>query len=333
MRRRDFLAMSILAAGLPRVAWAQQTGVRRIGVLLPDPRAAIYFPVFEEALAGLGWRSGENLIIDYRWGSGDGPVSPRRAAEIVGMEPEVIVAGNAAAVSAIKTVSSAIPTVFLALVDPIGHGFVDDLEHPEGNVTGHLSYEPNRVARLMEFLTAAAPGLRRVAVVFSTDTAPFAGEMLQAARGAATLHNLEIIPVPVRVNGGAEAAINALARPETGLMVLPDGFHLQMFEDESMTFYQRDAIVMTAARHRMPAVYTLPEYAEAGGLMTYGVNPEEFYRSAAQYVDELLRGAKPGDLPVEMPGRFELVINLKTARSLGLPLTPHLLATADRIIR
>ncbi len=334
MRRRDFLAFTAGAAAWPLVARAQATRpLARLGVLLPNPNAAIYFPAFEGMLADLGWRAGIDIAIDYRWGSGDGPVSVDRAAELLESAPDVIVAGNGHALAAVNAVTADIPTVFLAIADPVQDGFVNDLVHPERNVTGHLSFAPAEVGTLMSLLKSAVPTVERAAILFTPDIAPFAGTLLQAARAAAERLGIEAVPMPVTSALVIENNIAAFAsQPNGGLVVIPDGFHLSIFENTSFTYDQRDLIVGAARRFRVPSIYTLPEYAESGGLMTYGVVPTEFYRSAALYVDLLLRGARPADLPVEMPGEYQFVINLRTADALGLTIAPEMRASADRLI-
>ncbi len=334
MRRREFLAFAAGAAAWPLAARGQPaTAVRRIGVIVAEPPEAQYFPVLEAALAERGWEVGGNLAIDYRLGTGTAEGMVRRTREIMALQPDIVVAGSAPVVAAVRSESATVPIIFLGVPDPVAAGFVASLEKPGGNTTGLLSYDPAIIGRMLELLTAAAPAVRQVAVVFNGDIAPVSGTLLRAAMAKAPSLGLEILSSPLRIVDEVETTLAALAGRNSGLLVLPDGFALHLYENESFTYVRRDVIIANAAQYGLPAIYTLPEYADAGGLMSYGVAPPAFYRAAAGYVDGLLRGAVPADLPVGSPEAPELILNLRTAEALGLTLSADMIAGADRLIR
>jgi len=329
MKRRQFIAL--LAGGAtawPLRAGAQEPGrLHRIGVLvnLPadDPQTQVRLDAFRQGLAKLGWSEGRNLGVDYRFSvstieQGETPVK-----ELIGLQPEVILAHGTPAVMALRKATGTVPVVFVVVSEPVAQGFVQSLSHPGGNITGFSYLEPSLGAKWLELLMDIAPRLVRVATIFNPETAPNARLFFHSVQIAAQKFTVELIESPVHDPAGIEEAMVKLAsEPGGGLIVLPDVF----------TGLHRKAIFERAAHHRLPAVYSFPNYATEGGLMAYGVHIGDLYRRSAEYVDRILRGAKPADLPVEQPIKFELVINLTTAKALGLTIPATLLATADEVI-
>jgi putative ABC transport system substrate-binding protein len=331
MRRREFIAGLGAAAGWPLLAAkAQQADrVRRIGVLMPfdetDPVVKTHVSAFTQTLAGLGWTDPRNMRMDLRWGGGDINPIPALAQELVGLQPDIIVTHSTPATIAVQRETRTIPIVFAAVGDPVASGIVLRLNQPGGNTTGFAAFEPTLGGKWLELLSEIAPGLKRAAFMFNPDTAvasAFTPSLEMAAR------SLKVAPTiaPVHSDIDIETAIIALGRePRGGLVVVPDGFGF-------MTGHAA-AIISAAARNNVPAVYTLSEFVRDGGLLSYGVDLVDQFRRAASYVDRILRGTKPGDLPVQQPTKFELAINLKTAKALGLTIPETLLATADEVIQ
>jgi ABC-type uncharacterized transport system substrate-binding protein len=329
IRRRDFVTLLCgTAAALPLTARAQQLGqARRVGVLMAlaqgDPEAQLRAQAFEAGLRALGWVEGRNLRLDYHWVPDAGRLSAQ-ASELVGSAPDLILAVGTPVVAGLLPVSRTLPIVFVQVMDPVGSGFVPNLARPGGHVTGFASFEFSIGSKWLEALKEIAPAVKRVAVVFSPDTAPFAPLFWQPVVDAAA-RSFAVAAMQMPVRDGRELAgeIEALARePDGGLMVLPD----------VSTVNNRDLIIALAARHRLPAIYPLRSFAASGGLFSYGSDGVDIFRRAASYVDRILKGAKAGDLPVQAPAKYELVINLKTARALGLEVPPMLLARADEVI-
>jgi putative tryptophan/tyrosine transport system substrate-binding protein len=326
-KRRDFITLiGAAAAGWPLSVRAQTKRIRRIGVLMglvaSDPEAQSRVVAFENGLRELGWVKGHNLSIEYRW-AGDGNVLRDQAAELVAMEPDLILANTTPVTAALQKQSRTVPIVFTQVSDPVGQGLVPNLAHPGGNLTGLTSFEFSIGTKWLEALKQAAPRVTRVLLMFNPDSAPFADLFLQPVEAAAP--HLSVAPIRAAVHAAADVdrVFDALAdAPNTGLMVLPD---------ISMTNY-REAIVALAARHRVPAMYPFRYFALSGGLMSYGTNLTEVSWRAATYVDRILKGERPGDLPVQAPAKYELIINLKTAKTLGLVMPPTLLALADEVI-
>jgi putative tryptophan/tyrosine transport system substrate-binding protein len=323
MRRRRFIAALGVAATWPLVAWAQQRDrVRRIGVLLPgdetDPVSKTQFSVFTQALAGLGWTDGRNVRIDLRWG---GEI-PARAQELVGSQPDVILANGTPVTVAIQRETRTIPIVFVNVSDPIASGIAASLNRPGGNITGFANFEATMGGKWLELLSEIAPGLKRAAIMGNPDTAPVSAIMRSFEAAVRSLKVVQIF-APVHSDAEIEAAIIALGRePRGGLVVMPDVF-----------MASHDApIIAAAARNNVPAVYPLPTFARDGGLLSYGANQVDPFGRAATYVDRILRGAKPGDLPVQFPTKHEMVVNLKTAKALGLTVPPSILLGADEVI-
>jgi putative ABC transport system substrate-binding protein len=316
------------AAAWPVVAVAQQPAMRRIGVLMglaaSDPEAQLRVNAFEAGLRDLGWTKGRNLRIEYRWAPNDPNLLRMLAAELVAMAPDLILPVSTPVLAALLKESSTIPMVFVQVIDPVGSGFVPNLARPGGNVTGFTNFEFSMGGKWLQTLKEIGPRIRRVGVIFNPETAPYAKSFTQPMETAAHTLSIEQLPMPVRDAAAVGDAIDAVARePNSGLIVLPDG----------STVIYRDAIIGGAARHRLPAVYPFRVFAVSGGLLSYGTDVADPFRRAASDVDRILNGVKPADLPVQAPTKFELVINLKTAKALGLIIPETLLATADEVIQ
>jgi putative tryptophan/tyrosine transport system substrate-binding protein len=327
MRRRQFIAGLASAAAWPVVARAQQGDrVRRIGVLMSfdenDPEGKLRLSAFTQALADLGWTDGRNVRMDLRWGGGDTNRIRALAQELVSLQPDIILTNGNAVTVALQRETRTIPIVFGAAGDPVGNGFVAALNQPGGNITGFANFEPSMVGKWVELLSETVPGLKRVAVMFNPNTAPLSTYMPSFETAAQSLKIAPII-APVHSAVEIETAIIALGRePRGGLVVMPDTF---------MTVH-RVPIISAAARNNVPAVYYLSAFARDGGLLSYGPNEVDTYRRAASYVDRILRGAKPAELPVQFPTKFEMVVNLKTAKALGLTVPQSILLNADEVI-
>ena len=328
MRRREFIAMlGGAAAGWPLGARAQQSNrPRLVGALFAmapsDPEAEMRVKAFETGLRELGWVEGRNMRLEYRWAPRDPSLLLSQATELIGLGPDVILATGTPVVAALRQ-GNPPPVVFVQVTDPIGNGFVPNLARPGGYLTGFTSFEFTVGSKWLEALKHVAPAVQRVALIFNPDTAPFAHLFWQPVVEAAPAFDVEPIQTPVRDAGEIKHAIETFAREANGgLMVLPD---------VSTTSY-RDLIIALAARHRLPAIYPFRYFAASGGLMSYGSDLADVYRRAASYVDRILKGAAPGDLPVQAPSKFELVINLKTANALGLTVPPLWLGRADEVI-
>jgi putative ABC transport system substrate-binding protein len=300
--------------------------MRVVGVLLAmapdDPEAQLRIKAFEAGLRELGWTEGRNLRLEYRWAVGDAVLLRKQATELVGLAPDLILATSTPVLAALRQ-ERTLPIVFVQVTDPIGGGFVPNLARPSGSLTGFTSFEFTIGSKWLEALKHIAPAVTSVALIFNPDTAPFAHLFWQPVEDAAPSFDVEPMQAPVRDVAEIEHTIAAFARNANGgLMVLPD----------VSTTNHRDLIIALAARHRLPAVYPYRYFATSGGLMSYGSDLADVYRRAASYVDRILKGAVPGDLPVQAPAKFEFVINLKTANALGLTVPPRWLGRADEVI-
>jgi putative tryptophan/tyrosine transport system substrate-binding protein len=330
MRRRDFIALAGGAvAGWPLAARAQQLGrMRRIGVLLygseNDPEAKGQFAAFTLGLSQAGWTDGRNVRMDVRWGTGDLERMRVFAKELVDLQPDVIFSAATPATSAVQRETRTVPIVFVLVVDPVERGFAESVPRPGGNITGLLPFEPSLGGKWLELLTEIAPYIKRAGIMFNPNTAPYAKSyFLPPLEQASRSLNVEPTLALVHSEAEIETAIASLGRePRGGLVVIPDSFMI----------VHRGAIMSLAARNNVPAVYFEPYFSRDGGLLSYGPNFKDLFRRAATYVDRVLRGAKPNDLPIELPTKFELLINVKTARALGLAVPPLLLARADEVI-
>ena len=329
MKRREFIKLlSGAAAAWPLAARAQQPErMRRIGVLMSmvesDPRGLEYITAFAQGLAELGWAIGRNVRIEYRWGAGDLDRFRRYAAELVALSPDVVLASGGSIVGAFQQASRAVPIVFVTTIDPVGGGWVESLSRPGTNATGFASYEFNMSAKWLELLKEIAPGIKRV-VVIRDPSVPAGSGGLAAIQTVAPSLGVELTPVGVRDASEIERAITAFARGSNGGLI--------MVGPVSSVQRHRDLIVTLAARHRLPAVYSSRVFVTDGGLISYANDSVDQYRRAAGYVDRILKGEKPADLPVQAPTKYETVINLKTAKALGLEVPPSLLARADEVI-
>jgi putative tryptophan/tyrosine transport system substrate-binding protein len=329
MRRREFIA-GLGAASLSGVALAQQIDrVRRIGVLMAfsenDPEAKTYLFGFTRGLSELGWTDGRNLRIDVRWAAGSVDRARMYAKELVDLQPDVIFANSTPVTAAFQRETRTIPIVFAGVADPVGDGFVASLPRPGGNITGFVSQEAAMAGKWLELLTEIAPTVRRVAIMFNPDTAPRRGSYFLSAFDAAA-RTLKVTPIAARVHNDTEieTVMTSLGREAGGgLVVMPDG---------GFTTIHRAPIILQAAQNNVPAVYQTPIFSRDGGLLSYGVDRGDIIYRAAAYVDRTLRGAKPADLPVQAPTKFQLAINLKTAKALGLTVPNTLLVSADEVI-
>jgi putative ABC transport system substrate-binding protein len=328
VKRRDFITLlGGAAGGWPLAADAQQpVAVRRIGVLMAhaenDPEGQAFVAAFRQTLQKLGWIEGSNIRIDTRWAS-EVEVMQGLAKELITLQPDLIVANNTPTTAAVMQQTSTIPIIFAVVADPVGSGFVESLARPGGNVTGFTLTEPTMTSKWLELLKEIAPHVTRVAFLFNPATTPYRDIYLNPFNAAAPKFAVEAIAVPVHGASELESVVAAQARrPNTGLIVMPDGF---------MNVHRAEITVL-ADRYRMPAVYPFHFFAELGGLLCYGNEQRDQFRLAATYVDRVLRGAKPSVLPVQAPVRFELVINLKTAKALGLNVPFQLQQRADEVI-
>jgi putative tryptophan/tyrosine transport system substrate-binding protein len=327
MKRREFISLLGGAAAWPLAARAQQgRRMRRVGALMPyaanDPHAQARNAAFLQGLQQLGWTVGTNVQIDYRWSAGNEDDTRKYAAELIALAPDVIFASGSAAVGPLQRATRTVPIVFAVTPDPVGAGFVDSLARPGGNITGFTPYEYGIGAKWLEVLKQIAPSVTRVAVV--RDPAITAGIGLWGAiQSVSPSFGVELRPVDVRDAGEIERAVAAFAgSPNGGLIVT----------GSALAVVHRDLLITLAARHRLPAVYYDRYFAAAGGLISYGSDSIEAFRLAAGYVDRILKGTSPGELPVQAATKYELVINLKTAKALGLEIPATGLARADEVI-
>ena len=326
MHRRGFITiLGGAAAAWPLAARAEKNGVRRVGVIMGfaenDEVWQSYLASFRQGLQELGWTDGRNIRFDYRF-TGDSEERMRAMAEeVVSLTPDVILVSTNSVVSATLKATRSIPIVFTWVSDPVGSGFVANLPRPGGSITGFHNFEPAIGGKWLAFLKQIAPDLRRVAVVHVPEVVPNVA-FLHVIEAAAPSLGLSVTAAEVRNAGDIERVLSAFGQEGGGLIVTPS----------ALTATQRDLIIALAARHRLPAIYSFAFYAESGGLMSYGVNQLELVRAAASYVDRILRGTSPGDLPVQLPLRYELVINLKTAAALGLAVPNSLQLLADGVI-
>ena len=325
MRRREFVSLLSGAALIPFAAHAQQTErVRRIGVIgvlaKDDPEAVSRVAAFQQALASAGWADGRNLRIDYRWAGGDADRLKKYTTELVALGPDLIVTEGSLAVAPLLQATRSIPIVFTNVVDPVGSGYVASLSHPGGNATGFTQFEYRISGKWFELLREVAPSVSRVAVIRDPRIGPGIGQFAVIQAMAPEL--VELFPVDPLSTAEIEHALTAFARSANGGLIVTSG----------STAFARDLIIALASRHRLPAIYPFRYFAQSGGLISYGPNSVEPSRGAASYVDRILKGEKPADMPVQVPPKYELVINLKTAKALGLVISPSLLSRADEVI-
>jgi len=328
LRRRNFITLlGGAAAAWPVAARAQQPERRRrIGVLLSiaesDPEAQRRIQALRQGLQELGWIEGRNVSVEYRFGAADAARIAVQVADLVALKPDVIVGNSTPVVTALRQATSSIPVVFVQIIDPVGSGLVESLARPGGNLTGFSDFELGTSSKWLELLKEITPNTTRVAALLQHGLAPNSG-FLRALEDAAPTVGVQLTAVRVRDAVDIEQGLGAFAgQSNGGLIVLPS----------PVAAVHRDTIIMLAERYRLHAVYPFRYFSVSGGLLSYGVDNVDLYRLGATYVDRILRGANPADLPVQHPVKFELVINLKTAKALGLEVPPTLLARADEVI-
>lgn len=328
MQRREFIGLIVgTIVSCPAAAGAQRPQrTRRIGVLMPlaadDPVARARIGAFVQGLQQLGWIDGGNVRIDHRWAAGDAETARSYAAELVALAPDVIMVTSSLPTIAVQRATRTLPIVFVLVADPVGAGVTDSIARPSGNATGFTPFEFTTSVKYLELLKEIAPGLKRVAVTIDNNAVGAIGQ-LEAIRSAAPAMGVEVIPLDVRDAGEIERAFAAFARgPNDGLIVTAI----------AAANIHRDLFISLAQRQRLPAIYPYRTNVTAGGLVSYGPDQFDIYRRAAGYVDRILRGARPADLPVQAPTKYELAINLGAARALGLAVPPALLARADEVI-
>jgi putative tryptophan/tyrosine transport system substrate-binding protein len=327
MRRREFISLLGGAAAWPLAAGAQQgERMRRLGVLMPftadDLPGRARLATFVQALQQLGWTDGRNVRIEPRWGGGNAGDIRKFAAELVALAPDVILADSSATVAPLLQATRSVPIVFTIVADPVGAGYVDSLARPGGNITGFSNFEYSITGKWLELLKDIAPRVTRAAVLRDSTIAAGPGQF-GAIQAVAPSFGVDLRPVDVRDAGEIERAIAAFALDSNGGLIVTGS---------SAATFHRELIIALAARHRLPAVYNNRRFAAEGGLISYGTDFIDQYRRAAGYVDRILKGEKPADLPVQAPTRYELIINLKTAKALGLEVPATLLARADEVI-
>jgi len=329
MQRREFITLlGGAAVAWPRAARAQQADrMRRVGVLesraADDPEGRARLAVFAQGLRELGWTEGRNVRIDYRWAAANADRYRTYAAELVALAPDVILASASASVTALQQTTRTVPIVFVNVIDPVGAGFVASLARPGGNATGFTLFEYSLSGKWLELFKEIAPNLTRIAILRDPAIAAGIGQFAVIQAMAPPSFGVELSPIDERDGGEIERDIAAFARaPNGGLIVTAS----------QGAVANRELIIMLAARHRLPAVYPFRYFVTSGGLISYGPDTTEQYRRAASYVDRILKGQKAADLPVQAPTKYELAINLKTAKALGLTVPPSLLARADQVI-
>jgi putative ABC transport system substrate-binding protein len=329
MRRREFITLlGGAATAWPLAAHAQQSsGMRRIGVLMglaeADPFTIKYVQELRGALQKLGWTDGQNTQFAYRYAAGDPGLARAYVKELVEMQPDLIVGHTTPVAAALSQATHTIPVVFVSITDPVRDGFVSSMARPGGNMTGFTNYEFSMGAKWLEILKEIAPGTTRVSLMLNPDTGSYYVDYLHSIEANALAHSIQATLAPVHNSDEIDSTIAALSRKSGGgLIVLPS----------APVTAKIQLIIESTARNRVPAIYPFGSHAKQGGLAAYGVELNELFRRAAVYVDRILKGAEPANLPVQAPTRFELIINLKTAKALGLSIPQSLLATADEVI-
>jgi putative ABC transport system substrate-binding protein len=327
LKRRSFLASLSGAVAWPLAARAEQTGgMRRIGVLMilaaDDMESSPRVAALTQALQQLGWTAGQNVQIEYRWGADRGGQARTLAAELVALAPDAILTVGSPALAALKQATNTVPIVFVNIVDPVGAGFVESLARPGGNATGFTSFEYAISAKWLELLKQIAPSVTRVAVLRDAAISSGIGQFA-VIQAAAPSFGVELRPVDVGDAVEIERAITTFARSSNGGLIVTAS---------PSTAVHRVAIIALAAHHRLPAVYSFRYFATSGGLMSYGPDTTDPFRRAGGYIDRILKGEKPADLPVQAPTKYELVINLKTAKALGIDIPATVLARADEVL-
>ncbi len=325
MQRRDLLIAFGAALLWPLAGRAGE--VRRVGVLMNgvDANAAgqSYVQTFVQELSRLGWIEGRNVQLDMRWNAGEPSLARTYAADLIALQPDVILASSTTNLAALIEATHTVPIVFVEVADPLAQGFVSDLKHPGGNITGFTGYRVSMAGQWLDLLKEIAPATMRCMIIFNPDTAPQSKLFLSSVTGAGRPLNLEVIAAPVRDAADIERVMESFSHQPDGAVIVPSDTFTQM---------RRGLFVELSARYRLPAIYFSTEFARTGGLVSYGFDLAAQFRRAADYVDRILKGARPGDLPVEQPSKLNLVINLKAAKALGLQVPAQLIARADEVI-
>ncbi|SIO03965.1 putative ABC transport system substrate-binding protein [Bradyrhizobium erythrophlei] len=328
MQRREFIGLVAGAAGLPFAVRAQAAAaLRKVGVLLSgvesDPDSQVRIAAFRRGFADLGWKEGENVHIEYRWSAGKSELIRQYAEELVALAPDVILANSTPVIAMLKSMTNSIPVVFALATDPVGLGHVDSLSRPGGNLTGFTFIDPALIGKWIGLMQEVVPGLARAALLFDPNTTPFYRRWIREIETAHQSGAMELVAMPVGSNVEMETAIAALAqKPGSSLMIGPDPFNVVRIK----------AIAQLAAQSRLPAISVYRPFAIEGGLMAYGPDTADIFRRSAGYVDRILKGASPAELPVQQPDKFEFVVNLKAARALGLTVPGTVTALADEVI-
>jgi putative tryptophan/tyrosine transport system substrate-binding protein len=329
MKRRGFLALlGIALASLSLAGRAEPAErMRRLGVLMStdesDPVAQARVAAFRDGLAQAGWQEGVNLAIEWRWSGGDIGRTRAYAAELVGLAPDVLLSNGTPATDALKHATPTIPIVFAVVNDPVAQGIIPSMAHPGGNITGFSFLEYSMVGKSLEMLKQIAPRSRRVAVMFNPDTYPYYEIHLKSFETVARRLSLDLSAAPVRSATDIDDVVAKLGQqPGSTILVTPDPFML----------VHRNAVIRAAAQYRVPATYSYRQNVNEGGLTSYGADASDIFLRSASYIDRILKGAAPGDLPAQAPVKFEIAINVKTARALGLDVPPDLLALADEVV-
>ena len=328
MRRREFIA-GLGVAAWPLASFAQQPErMRRIGVLMngaaTETQDQSSLAAFIQGLRQLGWIEGQNLRVDVRWAAGDAGLARTYAAQLIGLMPDAILASSTFSLAAIQQATSTVPVVFVGVSDPVAQGFVASVRQPGGNLTGFSSFEFSTAGKWVDLLKGVAPGLARVAVLFNPDTSPQSKYFMRAIEAVAPSLGVQAIAMPVRATADIEPALENFARQPNGGLMLPT---------DTFTRLRDMPIADLAGRFRLPSIGAGPNSAKNGGLLEYAIDYVGQFGQAATYTDRILKGSKPGDLPVQAPTKYRLVINMKTAKALGLTIPETLLATADEVIQ
>jgi putative ABC transport system substrate-binding protein len=328
MQRREFIGLVAGAAGLPFAVRAQAAAaLRKVGVLLSgvesDPDSQVRIAAFRRGFADLGWKEGENVHIEYRWSAGKSELIRQYAEELVALAPDVILANSTPVIAMLKSMTNSIPVVFALATDPVGLGHVDSLSRPGGNLTGFTFIDPALIGKWIGLMQEVVPGLARAALLFDPNATPFYRRWIREIETAHQSGAMELVAMPVGSNVEMETAIAALAqKPGSSLMIGPDPFNVVRIK----------AIAQLAAQSRLPAISVYRPFAIEGGLMAYGPDTADIFLRSAGYVDRILKGASPAELPVQQPDKFEFVVNLKAARALGLTVPGTVTALADEVI-
>jgi putative ABC transport system substrate-binding protein len=329
MQRRQLIALlGAVAATWPLRARAQQPErMRHVGVLMTvgenDAEGQARLNALRRGLNQLGWAEGKNLAIEYRWAGGDIGRLRSYATELVGLAPDIIIANSTPALATLHAATTTIPVVFVMVVDPVGLGYIASLSHPGGNITGFTYMEVSLIGKWLDLLKGIAPAITRTAFLFNPDTAPYYKTFLSSFESSAHPEVMEITAAPVPTSGELEATIASLARLPGGSLIVGA---------DASNIVRREAIVRLITQYKLPTISVYRQFAEEGALMSYGPDSEEIFRQSASYIDRILKGETPASLPAQAPTKFEFVINLKTARSLGLSVPANLLALSDRVI-